>query len=104
MSLNLEPTEKKRRSNAERHDSLIPFSREAGTASGKTAASSDELRPNQGMPLQPDWVESIRVNPSAVERRPATLGTRRTVKKDWQIAWLLRAISCMDLTTLSGDD
>jgi deoxyribose-phosphate aldolase len=44
------------------------------------------------------------VNTSAVERRAATLVTRRTVKKDWQIAWLLRAITCMDLTTLSGDD
>jgi deoxyribose-phosphate aldolase len=44
------------------------------------------------------------VNFSAVERRASTLVTRRSVKKDWQIAWLLRAISCMDLTTLSGDD
>src|SRR6185437_8193254 len=43
-------------------------------------------------------------NTSAVERRAATIGTRRSVKKDWQAAWLLRAISCMDLTTLSGDD
>ena len=51
-----------------------------------------------------DWVENVRVNTSAVERRAATLVTRRTVKKDWQIAWLLRAITCMDLTTLSGDD
>src|SRR6266404_5314026 len=41
---------------------------------------------------------------SAVERRATTLVARRTVKKDWQIAWLLRAITCMDLTTLSGDD
>jgi deoxyribose-phosphate aldolase len=39
-----------------------------------------------------------------VERRAQTLVTRRTVKKEWQVAWLLRAISCMDLTTLSGDD
>jgi deoxyribose-phosphate aldolase len=49
-------------------------------------------------------VEEIQVNTSAVERRAATIGTRRTVKKDWQAAWLLRAIACMDLTTLSGDD
>ena len=62
------------------------------------------LLANQGIPLNLDWVEEVRVNTSAVERRAATLGTRRTVKKDWQIAWLLRAISCMDLTTLSGDD
>lgn len=59
---------------------------------------------NQGVPLDVDWVEAIRVNRSAVERRTATLGRRRTVKKDWQVAWLLRAIACMDLTTLSGDD
>ena len=59
---------------------------------------------NRGTSLNLDWVESVRVNTSAVERRAATLVTRRTVKKDWQIAWLLRAITCMDLTTLSGDD
>jgi len=59
---------------------------------------------NPGMPLQLDWVRDVRVNRSAVERRAATLGTRRTVKKEWQAAWLLRAITLMDLTTLSGDD
>jgi deoxyribose-phosphate aldolase len=63
-----------------------------------------ELQPNRGIPLNLDWVEEVRVNTSAVERRAQTLVTRRTVKKEWQIAWLLRAISCMDLTTLSGDD
>ena len=62
------------------------------------------LEPNRRMPLQLDWVEEIRVNTSAVERRAATIPTRRTVKKDFQAAWLLRAIRCMDLTTLSGDD
>ena len=63
-----------------------------------------ELQPNRGIPLNLDWIENIRVNTSAVERRAQTLVTRRTVKKDWQVAWLLRAITCMDLTTLSGDD
>src|SRR5215472_15758503 len=63
-----------------------------------------ELTANRGTSLNLDWVEDVRVNTSAVERRAATLVTRRTVKKDWQIAWLLRAITCMDLTTLSGDD
>src|SRR5215472_10523782 len=63
-----------------------------------------ELTANRGTSLNLDWVESVRVNTSAVERRAATLVTRRTVKKDWQIAWLFRAITCMDLTTLSGDD
>lgn len=59
---------------------------------------------NQGSPLDLDWVQSIRVNRSAVERRTTTLPGRRTVKKAWQAAWLLRAIACMDLTTLAGDD
>jgi len=62
------------------------------------------LAANRGTSLNLDWLEQVRVNTSAVERRAATLVTRRTVKKDWQIAWMLRAISCMDLTTLSGDD
>ncbi len=62
------------------------------------------LQANRGVPLNLDWVEDVRVNTSAVERRAQTLVTRRTVKKDYQAAWLLRAISCMDLTTLSGDD
>ena len=59
---------------------------------------------NPGMPLDMDWVRQVRVNRSAVERRAATIPTRRTVKKEWQAAWLLRAITCIDLTTLSGDD
>lgn len=62
------------------------------------------LEPNRRMPLNLDWVEEVRVNTSAVERRASTVGTRRSVKKHWQAAWLLRAIACMDLTTLSGDD
>ena len=63
-----------------------------------------ELQPNRGIPLNLDWIDEVRVNTSAVERRAQTLVTRRTVKKEWQAAWLLRAITCMDLTTLSGDD
>lgn len=59
---------------------------------------------NPGVPLELDWVRDVRVNRSAVERRAATIPARRTVKKDWQAAWLLRAITLMDLTTLSGDD
>jgi deoxyribose-phosphate aldolase len=62
------------------------------------------LERNPGTPLDLDVVRSIHVNRSAVERRAATLPTRRTVKKEWQAAWLLRAITLMDLTTLSGDD
>jgi deoxyribose-phosphate aldolase len=59
---------------------------------------------NPGMPLNLDWVMNARVNCSAVERRTATLPGRRSIKKEWQAAWLLRAITCIDLTTLAGDD
>ena len=59
---------------------------------------------NPGIPLDLDWVAASRVNRSAVERRAATLPGRRTVKADWQAAWLIRAIQVIDLTTLSGDD
>ncbi len=52
----------------------------------------------------PDWFDGHTVNLSAAERRAASLPTRRTVKKEWQAAWLLRAITCIDLTTLAGDD
>lgn len=77
------------------------------------APAPDERRPlepgetierNPGTPLDLGLVRAIRVNRSAVERRAATIPTRRTVKKEWQAAWLLRAITLMDLTTLSGDD
>ena len=59
---------------------------------------------NPGSPLDLDWVGRIRMNRSALERRAATIGARRTVKKEWQAAWLLRAITLMDLTTLNSDD
>src|SRR5256886_3981185 len=59
---------------------------------------------NPGTPLDLDLVRALRVNRSAVERRATTIPTRRTVKKEWQAAWLLRAITCIDLTTLQGDD
>ncbi len=59
---------------------------------------------NNGMPLDLDWVASVQANTSAIERRAATLPGRRSVKKDYQAAWLLKAISCIDLTTLAGDD
>ena len=59
---------------------------------------------NPGIPFDASWFDTMRVNLSAVERRVATLGTRRSVKKDAQAAWLLKAITCIDLTTLNGDD
>jgi len=62
------------------------------------------LLANRGIPINLDWVSQVRVNTSAVERRAQSHVARRTVKKERQAAWLLRAITCMDLTTLSGDD
>jgi deoxyribose-phosphate aldolase len=62
------------------------------------------LLSNRGIPLNLEWVKQARANTSAIERRAQTHVARRTVKKEWQAAWLLRAITCMDLTTLSGDD
>ena len=72
--------------------------------------SKDRLLPqavemrNPGMELDLDWVRRMQANTSAIERRAATLPGRRTVKKDYQAAWLCKAISCIDLTTLAGDD
>lgn len=59
---------------------------------------------NPGMPLDMQWVRSVQANTSAIERRAATLPGRRSVKTDFQAAWLLKAITCIDLTTLAGDD
>ncbi len=59
---------------------------------------------NPGTPLDLDWVMGAHINKSAVERRVESLPKRRTVKKEWQAAWLLRAVTCIDLTTLAGDD
>ncbi len=69
-----------------------------------TATAEDPAPRNPGTALDLDWVRTVRVNRSAAERRAATLATRRSVKKDWQAAWLLRAIRVMDLTTLEGAD
>ena len=59
---------------------------------------------NEGIPFDANLFKVININRSAVERRASTLAKRRSVKKQWQAAWLLKAISCIDLTTLSGDD
>jgi deoxyribose-phosphate aldolase len=74
------------------------------SAEAIAALYGHSLLQNSGIPLDLNWVQEVRVNTSAVERRAQTEVARRTVKKEWQAAWLLRAISCMDLTTLSGDD
>jgi deoxyribose-phosphate aldolase len=70
----------------------------------KAIHSPEEPKRNNGTPLDLGWLKEVQVNKSAAERRAATLTTRRTVKKQWQTAWLLKAVSCIDLTTLSGDD
>jgi deoxyribose-phosphate aldolase len=71
-------------------------------ASGPSGDRGEDRNP--GTPLDLDWVAATRVNRSAIERRAESLVRRRSVKKQWQAAWLLRAITCIDLTTLSGDD
>src|ERR1700676_5512941 len=81
---------------------LPPHAADSGSAIA--TLSGQPLLPNTGIPLNLDWVREVRVNTSAVERRVQSHVARRTVKKEWQAAWLLRAITCMDLTTLSGDD
>ena len=71
---------------------------------------SESLRENSGVIRNPgtdfrlDKISNIAINRSAVERRCTNYGTRRSIKKDKQAAWLLKAITLMDLTTLSGDD
>ena len=73
-------------------------------APGPQATAPADSARNPGTALDLERVRAIRINRSAVERRAATIPTRRTVKRDWQAAWLLRAITCLDLTTLQGDD
>lgn len=67
---------------------------------------AEDPRParNPGFDLDLGWLRLIRMNRTALERRASTIGTRRTVKKQWQAAWLLRAITLMDLTSLNSDD
>ena len=77
---------------------------EAQPSNAIATLAGRSLLSNSGIPLDLNWLQEVRVNTSAVERRSQTQVARRTVKKQWQAAWLLRAISCMDLTTLSGDD
>jgi len=92
-----------------RGDQRLRRPRAPDTGPGGAARISGERAPaldkrNAGTPLDLDLIRAIRVNRSAVERRAVTLPRRRTVKREWQAAWLLRAITCIDLTTLQGDD
>tara|TARA_R110002049_G_scaffold44333_5_gene129963 strand:+ start:13482 stop:14495 length:1014 start_codon:yes stop_codon:yes gene_type:complete len=79
-----------------------PTTTDATTTSGHLPQVTEPR--NDGMALDMNWVRSVQANTSAIERRAASLPARRSVKKAHQAAWLLRAITCIDLTTLSGDD
>jgi len=70
----------------------------------QAAKPGHNLDRNPGVPLEPSWFENVGVNLSAVERRTSSLPARRSVKKAWQAAWLVKALTCIDLTTLAGDD
>ena len=77
----------------------------ANTTSLKSAGLPQVQEPrNEGIPLDMDLIRGLQANTSAIERRAATLPGRRSVKNAHQAAWLLRAITMIDLTTLSGDD
>ena len=69
-----------------------------------TPQGLENFRRNEGTPLRTEAFEAVQVNLSAAERRAATLPTRRSVKKEYQAAWLVKALTCIDLTTLAGDD
>jgi deoxyribose-phosphate aldolase len=83
---------------------MINWQSPSDFAAAMTAPPHDGRRRNAGTPLHLDWFENVRVNLSAVERRAATLPTRRSIKKNYQAAWLVKALTCIDLTTLAGDD
>src|SRR2546423_12256476 len=77
----------------------------AAEAAGATAVLGRRRQArNPGVPLDLGWVNDVRVNASAVERRAATMVTRRTVKKEWQAAWPLRALTPLDPTTPARGD
>ncbi len=86
------------------HDAIDKLHRSSDSGQEIATLGGKPLLRNAGIPLDLNWLQEVRVNTSAVERRAQSAVARRTVKKDWQAAWLLRAITCMDLTTLSGDD
>ena len=74
------------------------------TGHAPSAHGSNAPTRNTGTPLTLAWFETAQANTSAAERRAATLTTRRSVKKEYQAAWLVKALTCIDLTTLAGDD
>ena len=68
----------------------------------KKSNMASEMQRNPGIPFDSSWFQDIKINFPGVKLRAETIGKRRSIKKEWQAAWLLRAVSCMDLTTLSG--
>ncbi len=85
-------------------DTTITFPRLVSERAQAVPQAAPRAAGNAGVELDAGWVDSVRVNLSAAERRVDTLPKRRTVKKIWQAAWLLKAVTLMDLTTLSADD
>ena len=85
---------------------MIETQTQADAAVPQDAARLPQIQEprNPGTELDLDWVMSAQANTSAIERRAATLPGRRSVKKQYQAAWLLKAITLIDLTTLAGDD
>ena len=71
---------------------------------GSAPATHTAHRRNPGTPLRPEWFDAAQVNLSATERRAGSFAARRSVKKEYQAAWLVKAMQCIDLTTLAGDD
>ena len=65
---------------------------------------SSDFKRNEAVGLDLGWINHIRVNKAAADRRATSLANRRTQKKEYQAAWLVKAIGLIDLTTLSGDD
>jgi deoxyribose-phosphate aldolase len=63
-----------------------------------------DFKRTEAMALDLSWLNHIHVNKAAADRRAASLANRRSVKKEYQAAWLVKAIGLIDLTTLSGDD
>lgn len=76
----------------------------ASTDMGHTHNHKSNHKRNPGFDLDMDWLDTVRMNRSALERRAASIGARRSVKKNHQAAWLLKAITLIDLTTLNSDD
>ena len=77
---------------------------DAPLATDPVGAQGHASRRNPGCPLYLDWLSDVRVNRSAAERRAAALTARRAVKREAQAAWLVKALTCTDLTTLNSDD